>query len=430
MPGRWGDHGGQESSCLARTIAGPVLEVARVGVRTLNDHGGVMGRRLGPAGRAAGFYVNALQRWLARTQEQAISPVPFPSPSLALGALADETLLSAARLVRRPLAPEQYGRIRAEAVEAIDLYGRRGWLDDPAAYHLSPPPAEPRVRRTRLLGGLSFERFEFDSGYEPDREEPGRMRWLAHSANRTAHAWVLRHRTPRPWLVGLHGAGMGYPRADLFAFQAAWLHHVLGLNLAFPTMPLHGPRREGKLPGVGFPNDDLLDTVHGVAQAVWDTGRLIGWIRSENHDEVGLFGLSLGGYTAAVVASTERDLACVIAGVPAADFAELFERHAPAAFRKLPEFDQLTAQLRLVHRVISPLALPPQVARERRFIFAGLADRLIHPGRQVRALWEHWQQPSIHWFEGSHIGFLWSKAVRDFVHHALSTSGMAHPEAV
>jgi len=221
---------------------------------------------------------------------------------------------------------------------------------------------------------------------------------------------------------------MGFARADLFAFQAAWLHHVLGLNLAFPTMPLHGRRRNGRLPGVGFPSDDLLDTVHGVAQAVWDTRRLMGWIRRHDHDQVGVFGLSLGGYSGAVLAGTDPDLSCVIAGVPAVDFAELFERHAPPAFRALPEFVDLMANTRRLHRVISPLALPPLVAHDRRFIFAGLADRLVHPRRQVRALWDHWQKPPIHWFEGSHIGFLWSGAVRHFVHDALVSSGLVHHE--
>lgn len=130
-------HGGQRPSCLARAIARPLVTVARVGARTLNDHGGEVGRRLGPSGRPAGFYIDAWERWLAPETERVSSPVPFPSPSLALGVLADETLLSAARLVHRPLAPEHYGRVRAEAAEAIDLYRRRGWLDDPAAYQCS-----------------------------------------------------------------------------------------------------------------------------------------------------------------------------------------------------------------------------------------------------------------------------------------------------
>ena len=227
----------------------------------------------------------------------------------------------------------------------------------------------------------------------------------------------------------VHGAGMGYPIADLFAFQAAWLHKGLGLNLAFPVMPLHGPRRRGLPAGVGFPSDDLLDTVHAVAQAVWDTRRLVSWIRSQGAEAVGLAGLSLGSYTTAVLAGVEAGLACVIAGVPAVDFAELFERHAPAHIRRLPEFRGMAEEARLVHHVISPLVLAPQVPHERRFIFAGLADRLVHPHHQVRALWTHWQQPSIHWFEGSHIGFLWSGAVRTFVHDALASSGLVHAQS-
>ena len=385
-----------------------------------------MAGRLGPAGRAASFYAAAWERWLAPVESRIDGPVPFPSLALGFGALVDETLLSAARTIRRPLPLEEYERIKIEVAAAIDLYRRRGWLEDPSSYFVSPPPAVPQVRRTNLLGGLSFERFQFESGYHPDPDEPGRERWLAHDRNRTAHAWVLRHRDPRPWLVGLHGAGMGYPRADLFAFQAGWLHHALGLNLAFPVMPLHGPRRPGKLPGVGFPSDDLLDTVHAIAQAVWDTRRLVAWIRSNEHSEVGVFGLSLGGFAAAVTASTERDLSCVITGVPAVDFAELFEQHAPQGARQQPTFPEFVTNARRVQRVVSPLVLAPQVPRDRRFIFAGLADRLIDPGRQAQALWDHWQRPPIYWFEGSHIGFLWSGAVRTFVHQALGTSGMVH----
>jgi len=353
---RW--KGGRTSS-LVRQLAGPTRWAARGGLRSLNRHGAVVARRLGPVGRAAGFYVDSWQRWLAPRQERPPAPVPFPSPALAFGALLDESLLSMGTVFRRFPTPEDYHRIRAEVTEAVDLFDRRGWLDDPAVYFSDPPPAEPKIQRTRLLGGLSFERLRFESGYDPDPEEPGRARWLARDANRTAHAWVLRHRTPRPWLIGLHGAGMGFPRADLFAFQAAWLHHALGLNLAFPVMPLHGPRREGIAPLPGFPSENLLDTVHAVAQAVWDTRRLAGWIRSNDHDVVGIVGLSLGAYTAALTASIESELSCVIVGVPTVDFAELFERHAPDKFRRLPEFTELSRQAHLVNRVVSPLALPP-----------------------------------------------------------------------
>ncbi len=419
--------GGQrpkQANFPARSLTAPLREVGHWGLQSVNRLGGPVVGRLGPAGRAASFYAGAWERWFAPVGDRIDRPVPFPSFALGFGALVDESLLSAARIVRRPLPREEYERIESEVAAAIDLYRQRGWLEDPTSFFTSPPAAVPQIQQTNLFGGLSFERFQFESGYEPDPDDPGRQRWLSHVPNRTAHAWVLRHRDPRPWLVGVHGAGMGYPRADLFAFRAGWLHHALGLNLAFPVMPLHGPRRRGNLPGVGFPNDDLLDTVHGIAQAVWDTRRLVAWIRSNECPDVGIFGLSLGGFAAAVIASTERDLSCVIAGVPAVDFAELFDEHAPPAVRQQPRFPELLTNARLVQRVVSPLALVPQVPHDRRFIFAGLADRLIHPHRQARALWDHWQRPPIYWFEGSHVGFLWSGAVRTFVHQALCTSGM------
>lgn len=416
--------------CPLRQLVEPMTAAAAKGLDVLRRQLDGTARRLGPFGRAAGFYANAWQRWLAASGERTDTPVPFPSAALALGAVFDETLLSVSRSVRKALPPDAYTRIHDEVIEATDLHRRRGWLDDPLSYFPTPPPAQPLTSRSRVAGiaGLAFERFQFESAYEPDPEEPGRERWFAYSANRTAHAWVLRHRHPRPWLVCIHGAGMGYPLADLFAFQAAWLHKGLGVNLAFPVMPLHGPRRRGVPPGVGFPSDDLLDTVHAVAQAVWDTRRLVSWIRTEGSDIVGLAGLSLGGYTTALLAGVEPGLACVIAGVPAVDFAELFERHAPRHLRRLPGFTEMTHEARLAHRVISPLALSPQVPHERRFIFAGLADRLVNPHKQVRALWAHWQRPSIHWFEGSHVGFLWSGAVRGFIHEALSSSGLVHSD--
>lgn len=378
----------------------------------------------GPVRRTARFCAGTWFDWADWRRARGPFPVPRPTVALAAEVALDEAVLSLFRVSHRPRPPEAMARILDEAAAAAELYERRGWLSDPASYFATPTPlADPDTSRHRL-GSLGYERVRFPSDYEPHPGEPGRERWLGYRANRTAHAWLLRHRDPRPWLVCIHGAGMGNAFMDLTGFRAAWLHHGLGLNLAFPVMPLHGPRRDGMPFGVGFPNDDLLDTVHGVAQAVWDTRRLIGWIRSQEQGQVGLSGLSLGGYTTAVVASLEEGLACVIAGVPAVDFADLLGRHAPPRFLRRADYRALSGMSRQVHRVISPLGLAPLVPRQRRFIYAGLADRLVPARRQVRALWDHWDQPRISWFDGGHIGFLWSAAVWAFIEEALGESGL------
>jgi len=49
---------------------------------------------------------------------------------------------------------------------------------------------------------------------------PGAEQWLGQSANATVHAWMLKHRGgPRPWLVCVHGFGMGQPGVDFRAFR-------------------------------------------------------------------------------------------------------------------------------------------------------------------------------------------------------------------
>ena len=68
--------------------------------------------------------------------------------------------------------------------------------------------------------------------------------------------------------------------------------------------------------------------------------------------------------------------------------------------------------------MVSPLAMEPLIDHDRRFIFAGLVDRWVRPGN-VRALWEHWGQPSICWYEGSHLSFPFEPEVRHYVGSAL-----------
>jgi hypothetical protein len=50
--------------------------------------------------------------------------------------------------------------------------------------------------------------------------------------------------------------------------------------------------------------------------------------------------------------------------------------------------------------MISPLALSPRVPMQGRFIYAGIADRLVHPRHEAARLWEHWGRPEICWYPG------------------------------
>jgi hypothetical protein len=316
-------------------------------------------------------------------------------------------------------------RVAGEVREALALYEASGWVADPASYHRTPPVLEKPALRWRSTRGVRFEHLSFESGYAPHEGEPGRERWLSYDACRTAHAWVLRHGEDgggRPWLVCLHGYQMGTPLVDLGAFRPAWLFDRLGLNLVMPVLPLHGPRKIRRVSGDGFLAGELLDTVHALAQTAWDVRRIVSWMRGQGAARIGVYGLSMGGYSTALVASLEPGFACAIAGIPASDFARLSWRHGPAdSLRRAEEAGIGLGETTNLKRVVSPLVLRPQVPRERRFIFGGSADQLVPPDL-VADLWRHWERPEMLWFPGAHCTFPLHGPVRGFVESALRKS--------
>jgi dienelactone hydrolase len=351
-------------------------------------------------------------------------PVPVPSPGLALQVAVDDLLLATMNLTLPMPVVSDRDRIRREVHQAREQFAAAGWLEKPEGYHLRPPPLESPQLAPARSRSHAFEHLSFESGYEPRAGEPGRERWLSYAANRTAHAWVLRHREPRPWLVCIHGYQMGFPLADLFAFRPEWLHHRLGLNLLLPVLPLHGPRKMGRRSGDGFLAADFLDTVHAEAQAMWDVRRLLSWVRAQGAPAVGVHGLSLGGYNTALLASLEEGLACAIPGIPASDWTRIVWRHGPSLNIRHAERGGLVHdEVQELHRVVSPLVLEPKVPFEGRWIFGAVADRLV-PGDQVRDLWRHWGRPRITWYQGGHVTFRAHREVGAMVEEALRAAGL------
>ena len=360
--------------------------------------------------------------------EPAHEDVPVPEPSIRFGAEVgiDEALLATMSLTMAMPNGPRVQELRREVHAARELWQARGWLEKPADYHERPPALEKPEIRTRSQRGLDYEHLVFESEYEPRGEEPGRDRWLGYRNNRTAHAWVVRHREPgRPWLLCTHGYQMGSPLVDLAAFEAERLHHKFGMNLVFPVLPLHGARKAGRRSGDGFLSGDAIDTVHAEAQAMWDLRRLLSWARAQGAEKIGAFGLSLGGYQTALLASLDGDLACAMPGIPLADVSRAVWRHGPPLYIRYSENQGVVHdEVAEVLSVVSPLALEPRVPHERRYIFGAVADRLVPPD-QVRDLWRHWDRPRIAWYQGGHVTFRFHPQVRRLMADAFRETGLA-----
>jgi hypothetical protein len=373
---------------------------------------------------AVGAYLTAGHVALAR--EPATEGAPQPDQNLLVDAKAalDEVLL--AYFVGSAKLPngDEIIRIGEDAGRLEELMKARGWLEKPETLHQTPgAPDRVYVQQARIYGH-AYERVSYPSGFTPDPELPGAEIWSQHQRNNQSVGWVLRHPgPPRPWLLCVHGYRMGEAWLDFALFPPGWLHERLGLNLFMPVLPLHGPRRIGLRSGDHYLDGNPFDLLYAQTQALWDLRRAIAWIRAqEDSARIGVLGYSLGGYNTGLLVQYERELDFAIAGIPPTDFAAALWRHIPPAHR-----DYFTAhgldldRYRKLLHPISPLARPPKLDRDRLYLFAGAADRVVLPDQSV-ALSRHWQAP-IQWYQGSHLTFRGEVVVRGHIEVAMQRAG-------
>ncbi len=353
--------------------------------------------------------------------------VPVPEPSLGLGvAAAVDALLAAPMPLLSSLgSSEHYAAASAELDAAVRYYGDAGWLDAPQLRHRRPTtPGDVQIGA--LSPGMEIARFE--SGWRPEPGEPGGERWLTFRANQRVPVRLLRHPGgPRPWLVAVHGQGMGRP-SDINMLRVRRLHDELGINVALPVLPLHGPRSCGFSPAGQFASNIFAtNNVLGLTQSVWDIRRLLQWLREDQRaPSVGLLGVSLGSYVVNLLSTLEGGLACLVAVVPTSDLAASMRDAAPVTpakrrlHRKVHDY-----RSELVHRVVSPLARPCLVPHDRRHIVAGQVDR-IAPPRGAAQLWRHWDEPSIAWCPRGHVSAWRGAAYDDHIASLLTSSGLRY----
>jgi pimeloyl-ACP methyl ester carboxylesterase len=328
----------------------------------------------------------------------------------ATGDVAMRTAL--ATLLTASFAPVALSR-RSTRFEHAQLrfYAEVAAEADPTETFLDPPDAVPvRARRInpppwlRAIGRI--DRLSFESPFEP--LNPALVdSYGAHTRNRIARAQHWRHLDgPRPTIVVLHGF-MGSPYLFNSAFFSLPWFYGHGYDVLLVTMPFHGARaaRSSPYSGHGFFANGIAHLNEAVLQAVTDVRVLVGYLLDRGAGRVGVTGLSLGGYTCAVLAAAEPRLHFAIPNAPVTEMAGLIRSWFPAGqlmnvalSRQGVEFDDLRAAL-AVH---SPLTYPPALAHDRLFIIGGLGDRLAPPS-QARLLWEHWGRCKLHWYPGNHV---------------------------
>jgi pimeloyl-ACP methyl ester carboxylesterase len=293
----------------------------------------------------------------------------------------------------------------------LNFYAELGAEQDPAMSF--PPPTElPRVTSrpasalaARVARG-TVHNIAFPSSFAPINPAM-RRQWSAWGSNNVVRAQHWRHHDgPRPTLCVIHGfMGSSYLANGRF-FSLPWYYRS-GYDVLMYTLPFHGKRAEKLSPfsGFGYFAGGLSGFAEAMAQAVHDFRSIVDYLRHTGVDRVALTGISLGGYTCALVASVDDRLEAVIPNCPVVTPSTLFDEWFPA--NKLVRLgmrlsDISCAQLTAGLAYHCPLNYQPLVAKDRRMIITGLGDRMAPPDHAVK-LWQHWDHCALHWFPGSHV---------------------------
>lgn len=313
-----------------------------------------------------------------------------------------KTVLTRSKTSRAKSRAESLGPDeRAAALEAIrESYDRPEHYADPDTFFVPPMPAHPRTTHVRDIDGPSGRGEVLDlawgSAFVP-YEERIAARYLEHERNRTAWARLLLHRDrPRPAAVLVHGYRSGQLALEERVLPARWFFDR-GLDVALFVLPFHGLRGERGRPR--FPSSDPRFTNEGFRQAMFDLRALLRWFDAHGAPSAGALGMSLGGYTVALL-STIEPLAFVVPFIPlasVADFARADDRFVGTAEQKA----QQHAALEAAHRVVSPLARPSLVAPDRALVLAAEGDR-ITPVSHARRLAAH-LGAELETFTGGHL---------------------------
>ncbi len=227
-------------------------------------------------------------------------------------------------------------------------------------------------------------------------------------ANNTVHCEYFRSLRggQRPAVVVLHILGGDFPLSRLFCNTLA--QH--GVHALFLKMPYYGPRRDPNSRRRMVSNDPE-ETVAGMTQAVLDVRYATAWLAARpevDSRQLGIFGISLGGITAALAATAEpklQNVCLLLAGGSIAQAGWNSKEARPLREQWLAQGKTREDFIEIL-RVVDPVTYAA-AAREKRILMLNATDDEVIPKVCTEALWTALGQPEIKWYSGGHFSVAW-----------------------
>ncbi len=233
-----------------------------------------------------------------------------------------------------------------------------------------------------------------------------RARYRQHRNNLISYAqWWRHHEGPRPTVIALHGYFADPYWLNSRFLALPWFYRN-GYDVLLFTLPFHGYRREKAdlFSGMRYLAHGFSHLNETIAHSIHDLRIYLQFLLEQGSPAVGVTGLSLGGYTSALLGTVEERLSFCIPNAPVVSPPDLMQewmvtRMASRLVLRLGGIG--LPELRHILALHSPLNYRPALARERKLIIAGSGDRFASP-RHAELLHAHWGC-DIHWFPGNHL---------------------------
>lgn len=317
----------------------------------------------------------------------------------ALGGAVDEALVNLA--LDRTRAPESATEAEAalaSLARVTEAYDDPRFLREPDTFFAPPAVPAVTVLASRALpDGGRVDDLRVASAFTTVHPFP-RGKYAEHEKNAFAYARHLRHPSPRATVMCVHGYLGGALAFEERAFNARWLY-ARGLDVLITVLPFHGERATPGRRGI-FPGKDPWRTVEGFAHAIHDLRAWAKWLRGQGAPRVMSFGMSLGGYTVALLGTVDETVAPVVMMIPLASLGDAYQEHREGRPDAAPAW--VVPRIEAAYRVVSPFARPPKVRGEDVMVISAEGDRITRVSHADR-LRAHFGAGPAETFAGGHL---------------------------
>ena len=226
-----------------------------------------------------------------------------------------------------------------------------------------------------------------------------------YAVNNTVHCEYYCPTTPgkHPACIVLHILGGDFPLARTFATALA--HR--GVAALFVIMPYYGPRRPAHT-NIRMISTDPRQTIRGMTQAVKDIRYAAAWLAARpevDRKQIGVFGISLGGITAALAGAVEPRFDKICPVLAGGDIALVIwdstESHAVAAREHWLSGGGTRDSLLKLMKTVDPASYGADI-RGRKVLMLNASHDEIIPKKCTVALWQSFGRPPIFWYDAGH----------------------------